>query len=160
FLKRYWPVEFFAALLTCDKDSTESVVKFIAEARARGMEVLRPDVNESDADFTVVRRSPSEGAPARKGIRFGLAAVKGVGEGAGVPRARIYAAIGAAMERAARAQAERESGQTSLLDRWAGVVLASPAAGGPAAPGSASVPSGAAGGGARLDEHYPEGEDW
>ena len=53
YLKRYFPVEFFAALLTCDKDDTDAVVKFIAEARANGIAVLRPDVNESDTDFTV-----------------------------------------------------------------------------------------------------------
>jgi DNA polymerase-3 subunit alpha len=74
-------------------------VKFIAEARAHGILVMRPDVNESDAQFTVVRTDgPAEGsapAPAvkqrksnksgpapSKAIRFGLAAVKGVGEGA------------------------------------------------------------------------------
>src|SRR5262249_59217843 len=66
-----------AALLTCDKDKTENIVKFIAEARAMGIEVLRPDVNESDTDFSVVKRD--SGA---KAIRFGLGAVKGIGEGA------------------------------------------------------------------------------
>ncbi len=98
YLKRYYPVEFFAALMTCDKDSTDSVVKFIAEAREQGIGVERPDVNESDADFTVVPAvaapEPTAGkkaTPARKrgtgvdglkAIRFGLGAVKGVGEGA------------------------------------------------------------------------------
>ena len=54
----HYPVEFFAALLTCDKDDTDAVVKFIAEARAMGIAVLRPDVNESETDFTVVRSRP------------------------------------------------------------------------------------------------------
>lgn len=186
YLKRYFPVQFFAALMTCDKDSTDAVVKFIAEAREQGIGVERPDVNESDADFTVV---PAVTAPeaessekkkpearrrlARRGlgvdgttsIRFGLAAVKGVGEGAveaikdsraqagpflsvtdfcnrvdgrkvnrkviealvksgafdgvagknRVSRARLYLAIGPAMERAVAEQRERESGQTNLL---------------------------------------------
>ncbi len=76
YLKRYWPVEFFAALLTCDKDDTDAVVKFIAEAKAQGIAVLRPDVNESETDFTV------SVAGEKKVIRFGLGAVKGVGEGA------------------------------------------------------------------------------
>ncbi|MFL5308521.1 MAG: OB-fold nucleic acid binding domain-containing protein, partial [Polyangia bacterium] len=76
FLKRYWAVEFFAALLTCDKDDTDAVVKFIAEAKAQGIAVLRPDVNESETDFTVSL------AGDKKVIRFGLGAVKGVGEGA------------------------------------------------------------------------------
>jgi DNA polymerase-3 subunit alpha len=78
FLKRYYPVEFFAALLTCDKDDTDAVVKFIAEARANDIAVLRPDINESLTDFSVV---PS-GSGDKKVIRFGLGAVKGVGEGA------------------------------------------------------------------------------
>src|SRR5262249_25498350 len=102
YLKRYFPVEFFAALLTCDKDDTDAVVKFIAEARASGIAVLRPDVNESDKDFSGVEPSegrtppPSgsgeqssppphrlNGTPGKKKvIRFGLGAVKGVGEGA------------------------------------------------------------------------------
>jgi DNA polymerase-3 subunit alpha len=77
YLKRYWPVEFFAALLTCDKDDTDAVVKFIAEAKAQGIPVLRPDVNESETDFSVVA-----GDDGKKVIRFGLGAVKGVGEGA------------------------------------------------------------------------------
>ncbi|HET6149797.1 MAG TPA: DNA polymerase III subunit alpha [Polyangia bacterium] len=84
YLKYYWPVEFFAGLLTCDKDNTDSVVKFIAEARAQGIEVQRPDINESDTDFTVVMRTDEtiKDAKAKKTIRFGLGAVKGVGEGA------------------------------------------------------------------------------
>ena len=80
YLKRYFPVEFFAALLTCDKDDTDAVVKFIAEAKANGIAVLRPDVNESDTDFSVVK--VGENGSAKKVIRFGLGAVKGVGEGA------------------------------------------------------------------------------
>jgi hypothetical protein len=80
YLKRYFPVEFFAALLTCDKDDTDAVVKFIAEAKANGIAVLRPDMNESDTDFSVV--AMGENGSAKKVIRFGLGAVKGVGEGA------------------------------------------------------------------------------
>ena len=80
YLKHYYPVEFFAALLTCDKDDTDAVVKFIAEAKANGIAVLRPDINESDTDFSVVKAG--ENGSAKKVIRFGLGAVKGVGEGA------------------------------------------------------------------------------
>src|SRR6266404_1557081 len=82
YLKRFWAVEFFAGLLTCDKDNTDSVVKFIAEARASGIEVMRPDVNESDTDFTVVSGAAGKEGQPKKAIRFGLGAVKGVGEGA------------------------------------------------------------------------------
>src|SRR3954447_1906059 len=63
-LKRYHAVEFFAALLTCDKDDTDAIVKFIAEARANGIPVLRPDVNESAANFNVV---PDTSAPPADG---------------------------------------------------------------------------------------------
>jgi DNA polymerase-3 subunit alpha len=80
YLKHYFPVEFFAALLTCDKDDTDAVVKFIAEAKSHGIAVLRPDVNVSDTDFSVVEEG--EGEKKKKVIRFGLGAVKGVGEGA------------------------------------------------------------------------------
>jgi DNA polymerase-3 subunit alpha len=80
YLKHYHPVEFFAALLTCDRDDTDAVVKFIAEAKASGIAVLRPDVNESDTDFSVVLAGIN--GDAKKVIRFGLGAVKGVGEGA------------------------------------------------------------------------------
>ncbi len=80
YLKRYFPVEFFAALLTCDKDDTDAIVKFIAEAKSAGIAVLRPDVDESGTDFSVV--STGENGTAKKVIRFGLGAVKGVGEGA------------------------------------------------------------------------------
>jgi DNA polymerase-3 subunit alpha len=76
YLKRYYPVEFFAALLTCDKDDTDAVVKFIAEAKSNDIAVLRPDINESLTDFSVIESG------GKKVIRFGLGAVKGVGEGA------------------------------------------------------------------------------
>jgi DNA polymerase-3 subunit alpha len=72
FLKAHFPVEFMAALLTSEMSSTEGVVKYIAECRSQGIEVLPPDINQSDMNFTVL-----EGK-----IRFGLAAVKNVGEGA------------------------------------------------------------------------------
>jgi DNA polymerase-3 subunit alpha len=96
YLKRYYPVEFFAALLSCDKDDTDAVVKFIAEAKASGIAVLRPDIDESGTDFTVAEPQTSSAPasepaqssasrtvrPTSKVIRFGLGAVKGVGEGA------------------------------------------------------------------------------
>ncbi len=71
-LKAHYPVEFMAALLTSEKDNTDKVVAHIAEARASGHEVLPPDVNFSDLAFSVI-----EGR-----IRFGLGAIKGVGESA------------------------------------------------------------------------------
>jgi len=77
YLKHHYPEEFMAAVLTCDKDNTDNLTKYIAETRAMGIEVVRPDVNESDSHFSVVQR---DGGP--KFIRFGLSAVRNVGEGA------------------------------------------------------------------------------
>ncbi|MBI5505623.1 MAG: DNA polymerase III subunit alpha [Deltaproteobacteria bacterium] len=69
-LKAHHPMEFVAALLTLEMDSTESTYKNLADAREHGIHVLPPDVNYSRADFTV----------RPEGIRFGLRAVKGVGQ--------------------------------------------------------------------------------
>ncbi|MFZ2493813.1 MAG: DNA polymerase III subunit alpha [Thermoanaerobaculia bacterium] len=71
-LKVHYPRHFMAALMSSEMDRTDAVVKFIGEAKSMGIEVLPPDVNESNMFFTVV--GPN--------IRFGLGAVKGVGEGA------------------------------------------------------------------------------
>jgi DNA polymerase-3 subunit alpha len=195
YLKYYWPVEFFAGLLTCDKDKTESVVKFIAEARAQDIEVQRPDINESDTDFTVVIRNVEDGKN-KKAIRFGLGAVKGVGEGAvevikaardeggpflslfdfckrvdgrkvnrkvlealvksgafdgvaaanGVSRAKLFAAIGLASDRAAAHQREKESGQTSLLALFGG--------------GAGNSKSGSKAGAFEEVDRYPDADEW
>ena len=69
-LKTHYPVEFVAAMLTSETGSTEKVVKYINEARSMGITVLPPDVNSSDLNFTPIGDS----------IRFGLAAIKNVGE--------------------------------------------------------------------------------
>jgi len=72
FLKAHYPVEFMAALLTCDMDNTDKVVKNISDCREQGIEVLPPDINRSGLSFAVVGAS----------MRFGLGAVKNVGTGA------------------------------------------------------------------------------
>jgi DNA polymerase-3 subunit alpha len=84
YLKHYFPEEFMAGLLTCDKEDTDKVVKNVAETRAMGIEVLRPDINQSDRDFSVVSEEVSieKKSTKKKFVRFGLSAVKGVGEGA------------------------------------------------------------------------------
>ena len=69
YLKAHYPVEFMAALLTEDMDSSDKVTKNMAECREMGIDVLPPDINASDLDFTVRDNS----------IRFGLGAVKNVG---------------------------------------------------------------------------------
>jgi DNA polymerase-3 subunit alpha len=72
YLKANYPVEFLSAMMTNDMSDTTKLGILINEARQFGVEVLPPDVNESSVQF----------APAREGtvIRFGLAAIKGVGE--------------------------------------------------------------------------------
>jgi DNA polymerase III subunit alpha len=70
YLKTHYPVEFMAALLTSEAGNSEKVVKYINEARGMSISILPPDVNESDLYFT----------PVSEAIRFGLAAIKNVGE--------------------------------------------------------------------------------
>ena len=72
YLKANHPRAYLAALMTSVKDKTEKLVEYIDDAKKTGIPVLPPDVNESLTDFTVVGEE----------IRFGLAAIKGVGEGA------------------------------------------------------------------------------
>jgi DNA polymerase-3 subunit alpha len=201
-LKHHHPHEFIAGLMSCDNDNTDNIVKFISEARAMGLEVERPDVNQSASDFTVIPNDKG------KVIRFGLGAVKGVGQGAvdailearagedgpfrsvfdfcrrvdsqrvnrrvvealvksggfdelvgvgaadgkaattserGQMRARVFAALEAAIERGAQEQRDRRSGQTSLFG------LLEP----PAAPGGKNGKSGA-----DPSEVLPEVEGW
>ena len=69
YLKAHYPVQFMAALLTQDMGNQDKTIKNIAECREMGIQILPPDINESQPDFAVV-----EG-----GIRFGLGAVKNVG---------------------------------------------------------------------------------
>lgn len=196
YLKRHFPAEFWAAILTCDKDDTDKVSRYCGEVRDHGIPVLPPDVNQSAMDFSVVRvevkkksdKPAGKGAQARsapakepaiaveqQAIRFGLSAIRGVGENAveailkardekgafssiydlcervdtrrmnkkvieamikggaldGIitTRAASLVALEGAVERAQKAQRERESGQTSLF-----ALMGGPAKG--AAPGS------------------------
>jgi len=72
-LKAHYPAEFMAALLSGEMGNTDKLAAFIAEAKEMGIDVLPPCVNESILRFNAV--------PDGSGIRFGLAAIKGVGEG-------------------------------------------------------------------------------
>ncbi|CEO89750.1 MAG: DNA polymerase III subunit alpha [Syntrophaceticus schinkii] len=73
YLKAHYPVAFMAAMLTSFRNNSDKVSYYIQECRRLKIEILPPDVNESLENFTVV---------GDKYIRFGLAAVKNVGEGA------------------------------------------------------------------------------
>ena len=70
YLKAHYPGYFMAAVLTSERGSTDKIVKYINECREMDLPILPPDINVSDVDFT----------PTGEGIRFGLAAIKNVGE--------------------------------------------------------------------------------
>jgi DNA polymerase-3 subunit alpha len=72
YLKAHYPLEFLSALLTSETGNTAKVVKYINECRDMGIQVLPPDVNKSDKDFT----------PDGNAIRFGLNAIRNVGSSA------------------------------------------------------------------------------
>jgi len=72
FLKAHFPVEFMASLLTSEKADVERIGFLIEECKRMGIEVLPPDINESLKNFTVI--------PGKNQIRFGLLAIKNVGE--------------------------------------------------------------------------------
>lgn len=72
YLKAHYPSHFYAAVLTNEADNTDKVLKYIAEARLQGIEILPPDLNESNSEFKAFDNS----------IRFGLAAIKGLGQSA------------------------------------------------------------------------------
>jgi DNA polymerase-3 subunit alpha len=87
YLKTYFPIQYMAALLTYESVSTEKVVEYIDECKRvmlpngkRGITVGQPDINLSDTAFTVVFEKGEPHDPNHGHIRFGLSAVKGVGE--------------------------------------------------------------------------------
>lgn len=72
YLKANYPTEYMAALLTSVRDDKDKSALYLSECRRMGIRVLPPDVNESESDYT----------PRGQDIRFGLAAIRNVGEGA------------------------------------------------------------------------------
>lgn len=86
YLKAHYPPEFMAALMTTEMDNTDKITKYIADARQHQLPVLAPDLNRSQKRFSVeILPSEGKGEPKgsneerKKGIRFGLEAIKGVG---------------------------------------------------------------------------------
>ena len=73
FAKAHYPVEFMAAVLTHDADTTERLAEVIAECTRMGLKILPPDVNRSSLFFT------PEGSGETRAVRFGLASIKNVG---------------------------------------------------------------------------------
>lgn len=77
YLKAHYPAAFMAALMTSDYDDTDRLAIEIAECRSMGIEVLKPDVNESFLEFAVIKEDKKKDR-----IRFGMNAIKNVGSGA------------------------------------------------------------------------------
>ncbi len=72
YLKAHYPSAFMAALLTSEKDNRDKIIKHMSNCKEMGINILPPDINESQKDFSI----------SGENIRFGLAAVKNVGEAA------------------------------------------------------------------------------
>jgi DNA polymerase-3 subunit alpha len=69
YLKAHYPAEFMAALLTSEKDNRDKIIKYMNACKEMGINILPPDLNESQRDFSI----------SGENIRFGLAAIKNVG---------------------------------------------------------------------------------
>ncbi len=69
YFKANYPKEWMGSLMTCDRDDTTKLSKFIQEARAMHIEILPPDINQAGAEFTATT----------DGIRFAMSGIKGVG---------------------------------------------------------------------------------
>jgi DNA polymerase III subunit alpha len=88
YLKAHYPVEFMAGLLSNEINDTEKISVLVAECKRMGISILPPDINKSGLKFVpeVLQTSPTadstEADPQAKAIRYGLAAIKHVGEGA------------------------------------------------------------------------------
>lgn len=78
YLKANYPAEFMASLLTSDQHNMDRIAIEIDECKQMGIEILPPSINESYSTFTVVAESLAAGAPR---VRFGLNAVRNIGEG-------------------------------------------------------------------------------
>ena len=70
-LKAHYPNEYMAAVLTSYTGKTDKIVHYVSACRQDGIQVLPPDINESGKEFTATK----------EGVRFGLAGIRGVGEG-------------------------------------------------------------------------------
>ncbi len=75
YLKAHYPVEYYTALLSVQRHNSDDVALFAADCRRQGIPILPPDVNASASDFQIERL-----AEGKRGIRFGLGAIKNVGE--------------------------------------------------------------------------------
>uniref|UniRef100_UPI0040486FB3 DNA polymerase III subunit alpha n=1 Tax=Aliarcobacter sp. TaxID=2321116 RepID=UPI0040486FB3 len=74
YLKKYYPSEFMAALLTLEKDNTDKVVKYVDEVKRLGLDLFPPDINKSDLVFSAKKIDGEEV------VMFGMGAIKGAGD--------------------------------------------------------------------------------
>ncbi|WP_368030270.1 DNA polymerase III subunit alpha [Arcobacter sp. s6] len=74
YLKKYYPSEFMAALLTLEKDNTDKVVKYVDEVKRLGLDLFPPDINKSDLVFSAKKIDGQEV------VMFGMGAIKGAGD--------------------------------------------------------------------------------
>jgi DNA polymerase-3 subunit alpha len=84
YLKAHYTAEYMSALMSVFKDDATKIALYISDSRAMGIDVLQPDLNHSGYDFTIEDRptNPDQpDGPTRPAIRFGLGAVKNVGQG-------------------------------------------------------------------------------
>lgn len=79
YLKNNFPVEYLAAVLKAAAGATDDIAKAINESRSRDVAVLGPDINASSLDFTIEPYRDSDDGTTKRGIRFGLTAIKGIG---------------------------------------------------------------------------------
>lgn len=79
YLKAHFPVEYMTALLTAESGNTDKIVEGVAECQKTGIVVLPPDIDKSKAGFSIEKNEKSRDG---KAIRFGLTAIKNVGEAA------------------------------------------------------------------------------
>jgi DNA polymerase-3 subunit alpha len=89
YLKAHYPVEYMTAVLSASRGDTDKVALYVEDCKAMGIAVLPPDVNRSQVDFSIEDREAQEADGGRQkagnqpsAIRFGMAAIKNVGEGA------------------------------------------------------------------------------
>jgi DNA polymerase-3 subunit alpha len=80
YLKAWYPLEYMTALLTVERHSTDKIALYVSDCRRMGVEVLPPDINVSHSRFSIEDR-PRDDGMIGEAIRFGLSAVKNVGEG-------------------------------------------------------------------------------
>ncbi|MCX7610288.1 MAG: DNA polymerase III subunit alpha [Ignavibacterium sp.] len=79
-LKTYYPAEFFCAMLIADSSDNEKIAKHLLDAKKNGIEILPPDINQSNMQHTLIKKENGQ-----KIIRFGLSSIKGIGEKALLP---------------------------------------------------------------------------